>query len=125
MNEPINLESKFTKFSDYWAPKVIAQMNDYQFKLVKIKGEYVSRKHDDTDEVFIVIEGKMSIQLSDKKVHLRDGEMIVISKGEQHQPFAEEECKILLIEPNETINSGDDPIESNENNFTSPNNYWI
>jgi mannose-6-phosphate isomerase-like protein (cupin superfamily) len=75
--------------------------------------------------VFIVIEGNMSIKLSDKTVHLSDGQMIVISKGEQHQPFAEEECKILLIEPNETINSGDDPIESNENIFTSPNNYWI
>jgi len=125
MNEPINLESKFNKFSDYWAPKVIAQMNDYQFKLVKIKGEFVSHKHDDTDEVFIVIEGNMSIKLSDKTVHLSDGQMIVISKGEQHQPFAEEECKILLIEPNETINSGDDPIKSNENIFTSPNNYWI
>jgi len=125
MNEPINLESKFNKFSDYWAPKVIAQMNDYQFKLVKIKGEFVSHKHDDTDEVFIVIEGKMSIQLSDKKVHLRDGEMIVIPKGEQHKPFAKEECKILLIEPNDTTNTGDDPIEGNINNFTSLNNHWI
>src|SRR5439155_11794829 len=91
--------SQLAKFSDHWSPKVIAQMNDYQFKLVKIQGEFVWHRHAETDEVFIVLDGEMSIGLRDGSVHLRAGEMYVVPKGVEHKPVAEAECKIMLIEP--------------------------
>jgi mannose-6-phosphate isomerase-like protein (cupin superfamily) len=81
MTKHINLYSKFDKFGDYWSPKVIAEMNDYQFKLVKIKGEFVKHQHSDTDEVFIVIEGKMSIEFETETIEIKNGEMIVVPKG--------------------------------------------
>ena len=82
MNTPINFQSKFELFSDYWSPKVIAEMNDYQFKLVKIKGQFTWHEHNDTDEVFIVIEGSMGIEFKDRTVKLNNGEMIVVQKAE-------------------------------------------
>ena len=85
---PINLEEKFNKFSKHWSPQVIAEMNDYQFKLVKIQGEFTWHDHPNTDEVFIVIEGSMEIELRSKKIHLSAGEMFVVPKGVEHKPFA-------------------------------------
>ena len=82
MNTPINLQSKFELFSEHWSPKVIAELNDYQFKLVKIKGQFTWHEHKDTDEVFIVIEGKMGIEFKDRTVELNNGEMIVVQKAE-------------------------------------------
>ena len=120
MNTPINLQSKFNLFSDHWSPKVIAEMNDYQFKLVKIKGEFTWHKHENTDEVFIVIEGSMGIQFKDKTIELNIGEMIVIKKSEEHRPYATKECKVLIIEPKGVINTGDSGGE-----LTSDNNVWI
>jgi mannose-6-phosphate isomerase-like protein (cupin superfamily) len=120
MKEPIDIESKFGKVVDLWAPKVIAQMNDYQFKLVKVKGEFVSHQHAETDEVFIVFEGKMNIEFEDETVEVNAGEMIVVPKGERHRPFAEEECKIMLIEPAGTVNTGDAG-----GTRTAPDNHWI
>ena len=120
MNNPINFLEKFSKFEDHWSPKVIAEMNDYQFKLVKIKGEFVTHNHEDTDEVFIVIEGLMKIHYEDRVIELKSGEMVVVKKGEKHRPYAEEECKIMLVEPIGTLNTGDVGGE-----LTALNNEWI
>ena len=120
MTKHINLYSKFDKFGDYWSPKVIAEMNDYQFKLVKIKGEFVKHQHSDTDEVFIVIEGKMSIEFKTETIEIKNGEMIVIPKGVVHKPFADEECKVMLVEPRGVLNTGD-----TKGDLTAPNDQWI
>ena len=117
---PINLQKKLAKFSDHWSPKIIAQMNDYHFKLVKFKGDFVWHSHDDTDEVFIVIDGKMSIQFRDGKVALKSGEMFVVPKGKEHKPFTDQECKIMLVEPAGTINTGD-----SGGDLTAKENVWI
>tara|TARA_B100001175_G_scaffold125683_1_gene106942 strand:+ start:341 stop:700 length:360 start_codon:yes stop_codon:yes gene_type:complete len=116
----INLKSKFNKFNDLWSPKVIAEMNDYQFKLVKIKNDFVWHKHDDTDEVFIVVEGTIHIEFEDKTIEVNEGEMIVVPKGTKHKPYASEEAKIMLVEPSGVINTGD-----NEGHLTAPNNEWV
>ncbi|URQ69549.1 cupin domain-containing protein [SAR86 cluster bacterium] len=116
----INLKSKFKEFNETWSPKVIAEMNDYQFKLVKIKNDFVWHKHKDTDEVFIVVEGKINIEFEDQIVELNAGEMIVVPKGKKHKPFANEEAKIMLVEPRGIINTGD--IESD---LTAKNDQWI
>ena len=120
MTKHINLYSKFDKFGDYWSPKVIAEMNDYQFKLVKIKGEFVKHQHSDTDEVFIVLEGKMSIEFKTETIEIKNGEMIVVPKGVVHKPFADEECKVMLVEPRGVLNTGD-----TNGDLTAPNDQWI
>ena len=104
---PINVFEKFSKFSDQWAPKIIAQMNDYHFKLAKVQGEFVWHSHADTDEVFIVFEGEMRIHFRDREVDLRPGELLVIPRGVEHKPSATRECKIMLVERAGTINTGD------------------
>jgi len=103
----INLQEKLTKFSDHWAPKIIAQMNDYYFKLVKFQDDFIWHKHPETDEVFVVIDGNLQIDLRDKILTLTKGEMVVILKGVEHKPSCKEECRILLIEPADTLNTGD------------------
>jgi len=118
--EKINLKDKLAKFSEHWTPKIIAEMNDYQFKLVKIKGEFVWHNHSDTDEVFIVIEGSMKIEFKDEVVELNEGEMYVVPKGVEHKPFAEDECKVLLVEPRGIVNTGDA-----EGELTAANDVWI
>ena len=120
MNLPINLQKKFDLFSDHWSPKVIAEMNDYQFKLLKIKGEFTWHRHQDTDEVFIVLDGSMRIAFKDRTVNLCTGEMIVIPKGAEHKPFALEECKVLIVEPRGVVNTGDTVGE-----LTAENDVWI
>ena len=89
MMDIINLKEKLSKFSDHWSPKVITELNDYQFKLVKIQGEFVWHNHPDTDEVFIVIEGTMNIEFENETVRLTEGEMLVVPKGVEHKPYAE------------------------------------
>ena len=106
LSKKINLKDKYSKFSKYWAPHIIAEMNDYQFKLVKIKGEFVWHHHKNTDETFIVVDGEMTIKFRNGKVKLSKGEMYVIPKGIEHKPFAENECKILIIEPKGVLNTG-------------------
>ena len=118
--ESINLQEKLSKFSDHWAPKVIAEMNDYQFKLVKVEGEFIWHNHPDTDEVFIVIEGEMKIEFEDGTVELSQGEMYVVPKGVMHKPVAKNECKIMLVEPRGVVNTGKEDSE-----FTSENDVWI
>ena len=101
-------------------------MNDYEFKLVKIKGEFVWHSHEDTDEVFIVLNGEMHIDLKDgieeTKVMLKEGEMFVVPKGVLHRPVAEEECKVLLVEPSGVVNTGD---QENGSSLRAPNDVWI
>ena len=116
----INFKDKFTKFSDHWSPRVIAEMNDYQFKLVKVEGEFVWHNHPDTDEVFIVIEGELNIELPDGVVTLSSGELFVIPKGIEHKPVANKECKIMIIEPKGVVNTGDETT-----NLTAENNLWV
>ncbi len=116
----INLKEKLAKFSDHWAPKIIAQMNDYHFKVVKFQGDFVWHSHDHTDEVFITLDGEMSIEFRDGKVELKAGEMFVVPKGVEHKPFAENECKILLVEPAGTVNTGD-----TGGDLTAKENIWI
>jgi len=116
----INLKSKFQKFTDQWSPKVIEEMNDYQFKLVKIENDFTWHKHDNTDETFLVIEGKMGIEFEDQTVELSEGEMIVIPKGKKHKPYADKEAKIMIIEPKGVTNTGDVT-----NDFTAENDQWV
>ena len=116
----INLAKKLDKFSEHWSPKIIAQMNDYHFKLVKFQGDFVWHSHDDTDETFIVIEGQMSIDFRDGRVDLKAGEMFVVPRGAEHKPFAKRECKIMLVEPAGTVNTGDSGGE-----MTAKDNVWI
>ena len=118
--EKINLKEKLSKFSDHWSPKVIAEMNDYQFKLVKIKGDFVWHNHEDTDEVFIVIEGNMKIEFENETVELNEGDMYVVAKGIQHKPSAENECKIMLVEPRGVVNTG-----NTQGDLTASNDVWI
>ncbi|MDC0556603.1 cupin domain-containing protein [Candidatus Poseidoniaceae archaeon] len=116
----INFADKLSKFSDHWSPKVIAEMNDYQFKLAKLEGEFVWHNHPDTDEVFIVIEGSMKIELEDGVVELGAGEMYVVPKGVMHKPVAEKECQIMLVEPRGVVNTGEA-----DSDLTAENDVWI
>ncbi|MBU04102.1 MAG: cupin [Euryarchaeota archaeon] len=118
--EKVNLKQKFSKFSDHWSPKVIAEMNDYQFKIVKIKNDFVWHSHEETDEVFFVIDGEMSIHFEDSIVELNKGELIVVPKGIRHMPSSEEECLVMLVEPRGTINTGD-----NVGDLTADNDIWL
>ena len=116
----VNISEKLSRFSEQWSPKVIAEMNDYQFKLVKIEGEFVWHEHDDTDEAFIVIEGRMRIEFEDGSVELEEGEMYVVPKGVRHKPCADSECKVMLVEPRGVVNTGGADSE-----LTAPNDEWV
>jgi len=118
--QPINLAKKFSKLHDHWKPRVVAEMNDYQFKLVKVKGEFVWHDHPDTDEVFVVMEGQLVIEFRDGKVTISKGEMYVVPKGVEHKPVADDECQIMVIEPRGVINTGD--VDSN---LLAENDVWI
>jgi len=117
---PISIEGKFDKFRERWQPKVIARMNDYEFKLARLEGEFVWHSHADTDETFIVIDGELTIDFRDGAVQLKQGEMFIVPKGVEHKPRAGAECKIMLIEPAGTVNTGDSGSER-----TAPNDVWI
>jgi mannose-6-phosphate isomerase-like protein (cupin superfamily) len=119
-HKPINFQEKLSLFTEHWSPKVVATMNDYQFKLVKIQGEFVWHSHPETDDVFIVIEGTMSIELRGGRVDLGPGEMFVVPKGVEHRPVAASECKLLLVEPRGTVNTGEAGGA-----LTAPNDVWI
>lgn len=103
----INLTEKLSLFHEHWSPKIIARMNDYHFKLGKIQGEFIWHGHPETDEVFIVLKGKMRIEFRDSHTELSEGEMCVVPRGIEHKPVAENECQIMMVEPAETVNTGD------------------
>jgi mannose-6-phosphate isomerase-like protein (cupin superfamily) len=104
--QAINFRQKFELFTEHWAPKVLAEMNDYQIKIVKLRGDFIWHHHKDTDETFIVIEGDLRIDFRDGNVHLTTGEMLVVPRGVEHKPCAENEVKLLLIEPPGVLNTG-------------------
>ena len=118
--EPVHLKKKFELFSDQWQPKVVAEMNDVQFKLARVEGEFVWHAHADTDEAFIVVEGELEIDLPDRTVVLGAGEMFVVPCGVEHRPRARAEAKIMLIEPRGVVNTGEAGGDR-----TAPNDIWI
>jgi mannose-6-phosphate isomerase-like protein (cupin superfamily) len=105
--QKINLKDKFDLFSEYWSPKIIGDLNDSHVKIAKLKGDFVWHKHDNEDELFLIIKGTLLIQFRDQDITLTEGEFIIIPKGIEHKPFAEEEVHIILIEPKSTLNTGD------------------
>ena len=119
--QAINFDQKLSLFNEQWSPKVIAEMNDYQIKIVKIEGDFEWHSHQDTDETFIVLEGNLRIDFRDGNVTLKAGELFVVPKGVEHKPYAETEVKMLLIEPSGVLNTGDNEVDER----TASNDIWI
>ena len=103
----VNLREKLTRFDDLWSPKIVADMNDYHVKLVKVQGEFLWHTHAETDELFLVLKGRLTIRQRDGEVTLDEGELYVVPRGVEHMPVAAEECHILLLEPAGTVNTGE------------------
>ena len=122
MNElkAININEKLSLFSEKWTPKIIAQMNNTLFKVVHIEGDFTWHDHKETDEVFMVMEGSMRIDFRDGQVTINQGELYVVPMGIEHKPYAENLCKVLLIEPAGTVNTGESGGE-----LTAPGDVWI
>ncbi|HEX7916209.1 cupin domain-containing protein [Rudaea sp.] len=116
----INFAEKLALFTERWSPRVVAEMNDYQFKLVKLQGEFVWHEHKDTDEVFLVVRGEMQVGFRDRDVTIREGEMFVVPRGVEHITRAAQECHALIIEPRGVINTGETGGE-----LTAQNDRWI
>ena len=108
----INLREKLTRFDAHWSPKIVAELNGQHVKLAKLLGEFVWHRHENEDELFLVLEGELRIELRDGEVTLRAGECVVIPRGVEHKPVAEAEVHVLLFEPASTVNTGDAPGES-------------
>ncbi len=104
--DTINLNRKFTLFQEYWSPKIAGELNDSYIKLAKLKGEFVWHQHENEDELFLVVKGHLLIKLRDRDIHLKEGEFVIIPKGVEHLPIAEEEVHVLLLEPKSTLNTG-------------------
>ena len=116
----INLDEKLRTFTDRWSPKIIARMNDYHFKLVKLQGEFIWHSHADTDEVFLVLHGVMRIDFRDGSVEIKSGEMFSVPRGVEHKTFADQECHAMLVEPAGTVNTGDEV-----SGLTAPDDEWL
>jgi len=117
---PINLAQKFSLFTDQWQPRVVAELNELQFKIVRLEGDFLWHDHPETDEAFLVLEGSLRIDFRDGAVTLGPGEMFVVPKGVEHKPFAEREVKLMLIEPRGILNTGHEGGER-----TAQNDVWI
>lgn len=117
---PVDLAAKFALFADQWSPKVVAQLDDVQFKLARLQGEFVWHSHPEADEAFLVVEGRLTIETRAGDMHLERGQMVVIPKGMEHRPVAPEECHVMLIERVGVVNTGD-----TESDRTAPNDVWI
>ena len=115
-----NIKQKFSKISNYWSPKILAEMNNHEIKLAKIKGDFIWHSHEETDETFIVIEGEMEIEFHDRIIYLKEGDLFVVPKGVEHKPYAESECKIILLELKGTQNTGNKHDE-----LTAENDLWV
>ena len=118
--QAINFGKKFKLFDEQWQPKVIAEMNEYQFKIAKLQGDFIWHNHTNTDETFIVLEGTLRIDFRDGAVQVSAGEMFVVPKGVEHKPYAEHEVKLLLIEPRGVFNTGHEGGDR-----TAQNDVWI
>jgi mannose-6-phosphate isomerase-like protein (cupin superfamily) len=116
----INLAEKLALIQELWSPRVVAELNDYQFKVVRIEGDFIWHDHPETDEAFLVLEGELRIDFRDGSVLLRPGEMYVVPRGVEHKPFAEGEVRLLLIEPRGVLNTGQAGGER-----TAQNDRWI
>ena len=119
-HDPVNFQQKFALFQDQWKPRVVAEMNDYQFKVVRLEGDFIWHDHKDTDETFIVLEGNLRIDFREGAVSLSAGEMYVVPKGIEHKPFANGEVKLLLIEPRGVRNTGEETSDR-----VAENDVWI
>ena len=117
----VNLKQKLSQFDDLWSPRVVAALNDYQFKLAKLQGEFVWHAHEETDEAFLVLEGNLRIEFRDGHVDLVAGELYVVPRGVEHRPVAENEAHVLLVEPSATKNTGDASVSE----LTAENDVWI
>lgn len=106
MIKTINMAEKLGRFQDRWSPRIVAELNDSYVKFAKLKGEFVWHKHDDEDELFLVVRGNLLIRLRDGGLHVGEGELVVIPRGVEHLPVADEEVQVLLIEPKTTLNTG-------------------
>jgi mannose-6-phosphate isomerase-like protein (cupin superfamily) len=104
--QKVNLAQKLSQFQDYWSPKVVGEINDSFVKLVKLKGEFVWHQHETEDELFLVVKGRLLIKLRDQDIFLEEGEFVIIPRGVEHLPIAEEEAHVLLLEPKTTLNTG-------------------
>ncbi len=104
--DPVNLAAVFTRFSDHWSPKVIGDINDMQIKAVKLKGDFVWHHHDSEDELFLVHRGRLLMRFRDRERWVGQGEFIIVPHGVEHQPFADDECEVVLLEPRTTLNTG-------------------
>ncbi len=105
--KPINLSNKFGLFQKYWSPKIVGELNDSHIKLAKLKGEFVWHQHTNEDELFLVVKGNLKIRLRDGEINLKEGELVVIPKGVEHLPIADDEVQVLLLEPKSTVNTGE------------------
>ena len=103
----IDLKEKLSRFSDQWSPKIIAEMDGFQFKLAKLQGDFVWHRHADTDEAFLVLEGQLRIDFRDGEATLSPGEMLIVPRGVEHKPFSHEECHVMLLVREGTVNTGD------------------
>lgn len=118
--DKVNLGEKFTLFSEYWSPKIVGELNGQNVKLAKLKGEFIWHKHDNEDEMFLVVKGTLKIEFRDKTVTLNKDEFLIVPKGVEHKPVAENEVLVMLFEPATTLNTGD-----TENGLTQHNLDWL
>jgi mannose-6-phosphate isomerase-like protein (cupin superfamily) len=118
--QSINFARKFGRLDAQWQPRVVAEMNDYQFKIVRLEGDFIWHHHENTDETFLVIDGTLRIDFREGAVNVSAGEMFVVPKGVEHKPCADKEVKLLLIEPRGTLNTGEEGGDR-----TAPNDVWI
>lgn len=116
----INLAEKLERVSELWSPRIVAELNDYQVKLGRLEGEFVWHAHDETDELFLVLHGRLRIEFPDHVVELGEGELCVVPKGVEHRPVAERECHVLLIEPRGTVNTG-----NAESDLRAEEDVWV
>lgn len=119
MVKKINIDQKLSLFNDHWNPRIIGELNKQHVKLAKIKGEFIWHKHDNEDEMFLVLKGTLKIEFRDKTEIIRENEIIIVPKGVEHRPIAEEEVSIMLFEPATTINTGDLDNERTRKNLES------
>ena len=117
---PINLVQKLSLFSEPWSPRIVAELNDYQVKLAHLKGEFVWHQHAETDELFLCLEGKLSILLRDGQVDLQAGELYVVPRGVEHKPVSPGGCSVMLVEPRGVVNTGETQSE-----LTAEGDRWV
>jgi mannose-6-phosphate isomerase-like protein (cupin superfamily) len=113
----VNLDEKFNLFNEYWSPKIVGELNDSYIKLAKFKGEFVWHKHDHEDELFFIVRGKLLIKLRDEDINLKEGEFVIIPKGIEHCPVADDEVYVMLMEPKSTVNTGNIENEMTKTNL--------